>query len=78
MLSQTSRKIFFYLEPCLSPCPWVPWREVEGGPLGDNQKQLPRIPTLNLMKRPYREAEAARQGLWAEGRLESTEIYGAS
>lgn len=51
---------------------------MEGGPLGDNQKQLPWIPTLNLMKRPYREAEAARQGLWAEGRLDSTEIYGAS
>lgn len=34
-------------------------------------------PTLNLMKRPYREAEAARQGLWAKGRLDSTEIYDA-
>jgi hypothetical protein len=30
------------------------------------------------MKRPYREAEAARQGLWAKGRLDSMEIYGAS
>jgi hypothetical protein len=59
-------------------CLQVPWREVAGGPWGTIKSNCTGFPTLNLMKGPCGEAEAARQGLWAVGRSDSGEIYSTS